>query len=280
MNLHKILAVIVLYKSTLEESKSFKTLLASVESERSVLKVLIYNNSPEYWQYEGEKFAGLEMISINDHYNSGVSKAYNAAYSHAKDLGKEYILLLDQDTKISAIYLNTFCNAQERYESELYCPMIMNGSQLISPAKFYLYTTKKIEFIDAGIQPLKGLAIINSGLIISVKLFGLAGGYNECIKLDFSDFDFLKRSRKYTNHIVVLNAKCQHSLSSEVESSLVSALHRFTYYLQGAWHYNKSFFDAMGLMLWIFLRSFKLNLKYKSMAFTLGIFQFILKKHK
>ena len=146
--------------------------------------------------------------------------------------------------------------------------MMMNKNELLSPAKFFIYTSKKLPYITPGIQPLKGLSVINSGLIISTTLFDLVGGYNERIRLDFSDFDFLKRSLKFTKNIVVLNVKCQHDLSAENDVLINSALARFDNYLDGAMHFEKSFITSIGLNIWILLRSVKLDIKYKTINFT------------
>lgn len=281
MQLEKLIAVIVLYKSTLDESESFRTLLKANENSESVLTLLVYNNSPEYWVYNNEEFVGLSIIYVSDPLNSGVSKAYNLGYKCAIKLYKEYILLLDQDTSLEESFFKSFFDAKDKYTksgNELFCPMMMKGKELLSPGRKYLFTTRKIENITAGEHVLKDLAVINSGLIISVDLFGLVGGFNEKIKLDFSDFDFLKRSLKFSKNIIVLDTSCQHTLSSEGYLSMQSALIRFDYYLEGAFHLEKSRLYSLGLMLWSFLRALKLDFRYKTISFTSRIIQFTLKK--
>lgn len=279
MNLEKIIAVLVLYNSTLEESKSFNTLLKAINSNREKLTLVVYNNSPLYWSYDNKSFLGLEIININDNSNSGVSKAYNTAYSHALKLEKEYILLLDQDTTLPVSFFESFLKSESIYRKKnlgIYSPLIMNDSELLSPANFFLFTSKKIKKISEGLHKLRGKAIINSGLIISTNLFQLVGGYNEKIKLDFSDFYFIKKVLKFEKNVVIFNSKCLHSLSSEEEVSCKSALNRFGYYLEGAKYYSKSFKLMYGLKLWVILRSLKLSLKYKTIEFTAKAFTSIL----
>lgn len=280
MQVEKIIAVLVLYKTTLNESASFKTLLNSIQNSGLSLKLVVYNNSPGYWKYGQEKFDGLEIIYIEDHLNSGVSRAYNVGLNYAVKYQKEYILLLDQDTHLHEAFFESFFEAEEKYLDSgagLFCPMMMNVDELLSPAKFFLFTSRKLGSISPGLHDLEGLAIINSGLLISTQLFGTVGGYNENIELDFSDFDFLKRSLNFTNKIIILNIECQHTLSSEGEVSKQSALNRFGYYLKGARHYNKTYPDAVGLAIWVFLRAVKLNVKYKTTNFTTKIINFIIK---
>ncbi|HEY6142134.1 MAG TPA: hypothetical protein VIV55_01720 [Flavobacterium sp.] len=279
MNIEKIIAVIVLYKSNLEESLSFTSLLKTIREKDHKITLLVYNNSPDYWSYAGEVFDGISIINVNDSLNSGVSKAYNVAFTYAEKLDKSHVLLLDQDTKISDSFFLDFLSSYETSKNinlGFYCPMIMNKQGLISPANFFLFTTRKISDLNEGTYPLKGLAIINSGLIISTKLFQLVGGYNEKIKLDFSDFYFIKKVLQFEKNVVVFNSKCFHLLSSEEEVSFESALKRFDYYLEGAKYYNASFKGMYGLNLWIILRSLKISLKYKTTEFITKAFSSLL----
>lgn len=271
MGLEKIIAVIVLYKSTLEESSTFQSLLRSVDVDSSDLTLVLYNNSPDYWTYDFSTYKGLNIINVNDNLNSGVSTAYNVGFKYAKLNHKEYILLLDQDTELPVFYFDSFLKMEQKYKGGnlgLFAPKIVNDNGLVSPAKFFLHTSKKIDKISEGENPLKGLAVINSGLIISTVLFELTGGYNDKIKLDFSDFYFMRKVLKFEKNIIIFNAECKHSLSSEENISLKSALTRFDYYLEGAKYFRNSFSDVKGLSIWILLRSLKLGLKYKTMKFT------------
>ncbi|MBD1392322.1 glycosyltransferase [Mucilaginibacter glaciei] len=279
MDLKKIIAVIVLYKSSLEESVCFQSLLKSVDSFNSQLLLVVYNNSPDYWQYGNDSYKGVTITYLEDHKNSGVSKAYNTAFDYGIGQNKEYILLLDQDTQLEKLFFNVFFDYESKFNKDagLYCPMICNDFGLLSPAKFFLYSSQKLSSIEPGVHSLEPLAIINSGLIISTKLYQLNGGYNEKIKLDFSDFDFLRRVLTFTKLVVVLDVKCKHELSGESKMPLASALNRFDYYLEGALYYKKTLLDAIGLSMWIMLRSVKLGVKYKTAKFATKTFGVLFK---
>ncbi|RNL56907.1 glycosyltransferase [Pedobacter jejuensis] len=271
MGIKKLIAVIVLYKSSLENSESFKTLKNSLIDFEDELTLVVYNNSPDYWTYNGKAHKRVDIKYIEDNTNSGVGRAYNEAFKIATVLEKDYIILLDQDTTISIDFFDLFLkilNNQQNVKVSLYSPLITNGKKLISPSKFVLFSSQELHYKPNGVVPLKGLAVINSGLIISTSLFKEVGGYNEKIKLDFSDFDFLKRCLAFTQDIFILNTAFHHSLSSEEAVSKQSAVTRFDYYLEGAKHYKKNSAVALGLYTWIFLRSIKLNMKYKTFIFT------------
>jgi rhamnosyltransferase len=280
LQINSILAIIVLYNSTLEMSSTFKSLILALPKEKVSIKLMVYNNSPSYWSYDGKLYEGLELIYREDPTNSGVSRAYNQAYECAVEQQKSYLLLLDQDTNLPSNFFDALNDANKKYNEGdigLFCPKVINEKSLLSPAKFFLFTSKLLPSIEEGPHLLKGLAIINSGLVISTRLFNATGGFNEKIKLDFSDFDFLKRALSYTKEIIVINALCRHSLSSEDEVPLKSALVRFGYYVRGAIHYKKSYLSAVGLTIWVIMRMAKLNLKYRTFRFTtvaLNVFKF------
>ncbi len=274
MNVEKLIAVIVLYNSSLENSLTFQTLLKTVEYETHRLTLVVYNNSPSYWHYTKNKYGNLDIIYIEDNLNSGVSTAYNKTFHLACDNNKDFLLLLDQDTQLPVNFFTELFYSWQIYRNiniNLLAPLISNDKKLLSPSKFMLHTSRSIN-ISAGIHKIDGLAIINSGLIISKELFQRVGGYNERIKLDFSDFDFFKRCLKFCDSIIIFNASCKHSLSSEEEISLDKALVRFKFYLQGARNMQNSLCNSITLNIWTFFRSIRLGLKYRSFDFTMLYF--------
>lgn len=273
--MEKLIVVIVLYKCSLDDSESFKSLILAASCFETKLALVVYNNSPNYWNYTQKQYDKLNIIYVADEHNSGLGKAYNVGFGFAKKMLKESILLLDQDTTLPNLFFGSYLASQSKYKDEnvdLFCPLIYNQNGLLSPAKSFIFSSKKLAFIAEGIHSFKELSIINSGLIISTQLFEKVGGYNEKIKLDFSDFDFLKRCLKYSNKIIVFKAVCYHSLSSENNSTKSDAVDRFSYYAEGAKFFQKSKIEAVFLSFWVFFRALKLNYKYKTLDFTKRLF--------
>ena len=107
----RILAVIVLYKSTPARSSSLDSLLKSLAHFSSGLvdlKILLYDNTPG-GQDPGPLPAGIEYKA--DIKNSGLAAAYNFALELAHQSGFEWLLTLDQDTSIPADFLVKLCAA-------------------------------------------------------------------------------------------------------------------------------------------------------------------------
>src|ERR1700743_364915 len=93
-----LLAVIVLNKTRLEDSKTFASLTACLKASSLQLDLLIYDNSPEYNPDSVSGFPNWKITYMADTSNSGVSKAYNCAASLALASKKQWLLLFDQDT--------------------------------------------------------------------------------------------------------------------------------------------------------------------------------------
>ena len=108
--------------------------------------------------------------------------------------------------------------------------------------------------------------MINSGLLIDLETFESAGGYDERLRLDFSDFIFLKRLKRCIQDIIIINAECSHELSSSRKGTLSHALNRFEIYLKGTkvMRHKES---AFVFVYTAFLRAIKLSIRYRSGKF-------------
>lgn len=101
MNYPIIQIVIVLYKTRLEDSLSYQTLSQHISNLKCKYFLLVYNNSPEVKVPESSQYE-LHVAQQNDM----LAIPYNMALCKAKQNNADWILLLDQDTKISADYFS------------------------------------------------------------------------------------------------------------------------------------------------------------------------------
>ncbi|MGZ3921653.1 MAG: glycosyltransferase, partial [Bacteroidia bacterium] len=213
-----ILALIVLYKTKLTESKSFLSLSASLANSDVCMDLLVYDNTPSC--NEGgilEHYDNWKIIYHADSENGGVSKAYNKGAQIAKEMNKKWLLLLDQDTSFPLDTMQKYMQAiDENAHEKLLAPILMvNKGTIISPCYFKFMRGFSVKAVEPGLKSLKIFSVINCGLCIDVDAFNLNGGYNEQIKLDFSDHDFIRRFRKSIgNRLIVIDLEVFHSLSS------------------------------------------------------------------
>jgi GT2 family glycosyltransferase len=263
-----ILPVLVLYKMSLRESKTFCTLKSCAIATGVKLELLVYDNSADPEIPDDLTDDTFTIHYISNRSNPGVSTAYNHGALLAEQLDKKWLLLLDQDTEIPENFLSAFMEGYRQHENEsLFSPVLKSGEQLLSPSLFLFYRGFAPGKVFMGVNKLKYRVPLNSGLIIKRELFVLAGGYNEKLPLDFSDFDFLRRCKPFCRTFVVFNACCMHSLSSSEIESVDKVLGRFVYYVDGAREYAQTIGQRFTLFGVLLLRTLQLTIRFKDAAF-------------
>ncbi|NJL10556.1 MAG: hypothetical protein HC908_11370, partial [Calothrix sp. SM1_7_51] len=121
--------------------------------------------------------------------------------------------------------------------------------------------------IKPGYSSFKNRNLLNSGLLIKIEAFEKVGGFDEKVKLYFSDFSFINKFRKIYSQFVVINLTCLHGNSNFEAIDLDSALKRFGFYCEGAKASSHDFFDFIWSPIFAFIRAIKLSLKFKSYKF-------------
>ena len=200
----KIFLVIVIYKIKISDCVTLKSILNAEHSNN--IDVLIYDNSPvdnkiEFKNFiEKNKSSCINFIYHSDKMNPGVSKAYNYAASIANTMQSDWILILDQDSKLPENTFKEYKNCLHNFpEISLIAPILVTNNIVVSPSVFKYRRGFLPNKLSPGIQSLKNLSPLNSGLMIKLNLFQLVGGYNEKVPLDYSDFAFIERIKKYGN---------------------------------------------------------------------------------
>lgn len=203
-----------------------------------------------------------------DYDNSGVSKAYNVASRLGRELGKKYILLLDQDTKISPLYFLDLSNIDDKYH--LVVPKLESKGVGLSPCRYFLgrgSSLKDKEYLE-GQKSLKRRNFLNSGSLISLDIFDKTGGFDEKIPLYFSDFNFFNRIKRHINIYYQMKTVFYHDMSSNDESNFDLFLKRFELYCDGATKCYNDFIGHSIMFINVLLRSIKVGLKNRTLIFT------------
>jgi len=273
-----ILFVIVLYKNKLEQSATFLSLLNSLNGFEFNIDLLVYDNGPDTAGPCFKNEPGVNITYIADTANSGVSKAYNKGAEIAVKMNKKWILLLDQDTTFPVQALQVYLSAINKYPGEkLFAPiMIVSQGTIISPCYFKFMRGFSVKHIDAGLNSLNKFSVINCGMCIDVDAFNKNEGYDERIKLDFSDHDFIRRFRKVIgDRFIIIDLKVHHELSSAIKNDLNSDKVRFDYYLEGAKYISSSLTETFLVKLNAFIRSVKLSLIHRNTGFLIKLIKWI-----
>ena len=274
--------ILVLFQKKLSESFTFQSIQQISKDSNISIDLIIYDNSPEKMvDISQNDYPNFNIICYHDKSNPGISKAYNEGHKIAKKLNKKWIVLFDQDTKFTEeLFVNYFNAANNNPDIFLYAPILMDQDIILSPCRYLLKRGFRLKNIKPGSQPLKRIGILNSGMFISTSAFEHTGGYNEKIKLDFADFEFLERFRKNYKYFYLLNVRCKHQFASVSDQNKEMIINRYKIFCNSAIHFSTNFFQYIILMFWAFSRGIKLIVKQHSLIFLLIFFKYYLMKNK
>lgn len=249
-----LLIIIVLYNVKIDQIEYLYDL--------ECFNVLIYDNSNVAQECTNYHY-------IHDPSNPGVSKAYNHGIALAKQLDIKKVLILDQDTKFDKTVLGLYEKLYAKYGDDyIYAPIIAGNDKIYSPYDELICRNKfqmNESFVYSELYSLKNRAVINSGLMIPVSLAEQLGGFDENIKLDFSDSYFIEKYKCINEFIILVNISMEHSLSGDEGINKQKELSRFRYYCSGAKYFYKETKNKPRLLRMLFFRTFKLIIKYRSL---------------
>lgn len=215
----KILAIVVRYKTPIEQSHTLLSLSEAFSSDPGLLGkygILLWDNSPT--RLENPQLSFPFQYNFSDQ-NVGVAGAYNRALAHAESIGTGWLLLLDQDTIVTAHYLRRMLEYATEVEDDqsiaTIVPFVRSHDALFSPRKLgRLLRTYLIPRSVTGVYRQDAYAA-NSGTVMRVAALRAVGGYSQEFWLDFSDiyiFHALYLHGKYM--YVAGDLELSHSLAS------------------------------------------------------------------
>ena len=208
IDVKKIQFVIVLYKENLNNSESFQTITKSLQkilNNGEKASMFVYDNSPTPQTIA--TYENWDIIYKNDPDNSGLSIAYNQGAEFARKTNKDWIFLLDQDTKFPEKTMEKYLNAiHENKDITMFVPILkIIGDKIMSPFINGYKWGKFAKSISPGIHELKITSPVNSGICMTLDSFFDVGGYNENVKVDGADFQFIERYKKKYLYYYVLD---------------------------------------------------------------------------
>lgn len=238
-----VLYILVIYGREAAEAEAMRTLFAG--HEERLQHLFIYDNSPS----PHTPPQGIAHY-VHDPSNGGLGRAYNTACRYAETKGYEWLLLLDQDTTFPPDAIDKYESAMATHpETDMIAPRHMvNGGKYLSPTHYRMKTSHLQNSTPTGTVAFKDACPINSGLLVTVKSFIKAGGYDEPVWLDFSDIRFIEKYRKHYNTFYVMpDLVCQQSYSG-LDTDPEKVFQRFCIYLQCAAAYPRdSWTDTLAL---------------------------------
>jgi len=267
---NRVLLVVVLYKQNISQSLTLMSLNEELVLLGIRMDVFIYDNSPDK-QYDQNNFQwnNFDIFYVHDASNPGLSKAYNRGATKAEELEKEWLLLLDQDTTFPKEYLKENRDQVIAYpDTSLFVPLLkLKNGVLFSPCINKHKRGYPAGQLAPGKYNLWKYSPVNSGMLIRLSLFKAAGGYNEKVKIDFCDFQFLEKVREFKDDFHVINATGLQDFSA-FDYSPEKQQARFTQYLEDAFNCEKpQFTDKLGFLYTVTRHALGLTVKLRSLKF-------------
>ena len=204
----RVLAVVVLYKLKPSESAALNTLQAAIsclEDGQADIKILLYDNTP------GGQDIGVLPASVQykaDLANGGLATAYNYALEVADKEGFDWLLTLDQDTRLPIDFLQKLCHAA-MFVAPMptvvaIVPCISSDGRALSPFTLMKRWTLTRNIPDGFVGiPLENVYAVNSASTIKVSALKAAGGYDPRFHLDFSDLAIYHRLHRQNLRVFV-----------------------------------------------------------------------------
>ena len=211
-----ILTVLVLYCMKPEESLAFsslRTLLTENASLARHLNCVVYDNSPQPHSLPPTPFPCLYHHNPN---NPGLAVPYQNGLDRALDAHIPWLLLLDQDTQITAEYLLEILTLIQQFGSDSHIvavvPKLLHGELMLSPHWPNRHPNPEPLDQKAGILEQK-MKIFNSGSLLRVTAIAEIGGFPQNYPLDYLDHAAFHLLQNLGGRAYLMHAGLQHSLS-------------------------------------------------------------------
>lgn len=243
VSVSRIFAVIVLYRHSISQSSTCTSLLGQSDSAGNRLICLVYDNSPE----PASETPPSGWTYFSDTHNGGLSKAYNYAFTLAKEQGCDWLLLLDQDSILPPNFLVTLFSVIDGVQNSLdiaaIVPRVFSSARQISPVRphpgrevsIHLYNSVASGWVSA----------INSAACIRTDFVASIGGFAKEFWLDYLDYWLFLKLYRCGKQVFISEARVQHELSvasfersmsyERYQNVLAAEMHFTNQYLGPVW---------------------------------------------
>jgi rhamnosyltransferase len=266
---NKIVAVTVTYNVDREFERVLQSYL------EQVAKVIIVDNSTETysreWLAEMVHSAGERVKLIQNGCNPGLGKAQNIGIRAALDLGVDWLLLMDDDSRAAPDMVSILFRTAQQHGPEvaIFAPrydeqgVTRDARYVTAPQGAYGSPRFTIQDFSNGSTLSHLLFAISSGSLIRASLFRRIGLIRESFTIDYLDVDFSLRALRGGYRIMaVADAVLYHQLGAQSEHHLFgrrflawnhSARRRYTIYRNRTRIWRENLLSFPGFVIYDFL---------------------------
>lgn len=219
----EILVIVVLYRMSPQESPAFQSLVQTLKQvPQASIACVVYDNSTTIHELPVTPFACTYRHNPS---NPGLAVAYQYALEQAEREHISWLLLLDQDTTVTAEYLvEAMQRVQElRVKEELgvIVPKLVQDGLVLSPHWAQGDKTGRSFRDRSGVMELNVRAY-NSGALLRVEAVRAAGGFPLDYPLDYLDHALFAQLQAQGRGIFLLHAALPHQLESKAQDILLA----------------------------------------------------------
>jgi hypothetical protein len=271
----RVLAVIVLYKRSVERSQTLTSLGEALGRHPELLqclRVLLWDNSPT----PTTPILAFPFDYVHSGKNVGTAGAFNHAMEFAETMSIPWLLLLDQDTTIPEDFVAKMVDYSHRFadtpEVAAVVPLLWCRGQLISPKRLRsLYRISPVPPACYGTYK-EQVVVCDSATLMRTAALREAGGYDEeLFWLDFSDiYVFAVLHHNGRSIYIASDLQLQHSLSMmDYDSDMTPARYGNFLAAEGTFFFlRRSPLDNVALTVRLLARGMKQYLRYKNKTFA------------
>lgn len=268
----KLIFGIVTYNEKFWECASYQRLCASYQHSKKeeTLQIFVFDNTERKdWNLSLPEMQN-KNISVKYHRNEknpGISFAYNTIAKYAKNKNINSLIFLDQDTELPINFYKIYTEiALNSTDLKIAVPKIYSKNGLMSPSKFVNYRSLPLKKIEENFLILENISCINSGLLVNTEFYFECGGYNENLRLDFCDHEFMERVTKKINKLHIIPIELIQDFSNDTNSE-EKALARYQLFYRDMKIYRKNKKKILFFLSVDLPHLLKLSLNYKSLEF-------------
>lgn len=237
----RVQCVLVLYRTTLQESQTFQTLSAAFHEHPSLasrMALLIYDNSPAPQTITLPENLFAEARYQHDSSNGGLAAAYNYALNAAEASGCTWLWVFDQDTTVVPGLIPAAFKAIDSVPSpeiSAIVPRLVQDAIVLSPLYAERFRYRAMDENFSGIYE-GWVAALNSCACLRVAALRAIGGFPSEYWLDFLDHAVFHRLHKQGGRAIVLDVTIPHRLSTNNLRN-ESSLPRYENLLAAEWRF-------------------------------------------
>lgn len=258
--------IIVLYQCTLDKSITYLSLQNQLKNINLDYDVVLFNND------KSQIIDDPKFIVVNSQENVKLTGAYNFALDRAIKNGKNWILLLDQDTIIPDNYFEELQKLlMSDYSTDLVAimPILESDGRIMSPKK--ISSNMRFESdLNATGYTRKRINAVNSMSLLSVSFIESINGFSKDYSFDLLDQWYYNQIYKHHKLVYILPVTTKHD-SSFVNLEKNVSVTRYKEFLQVE---NRFICNELGWVKYIFykiklvFRSLKQFLKFKNKKYA------------